>query len=67
METNCMCEGNGHTHPMPCIFLIVGGFVPISHQEKGLDEGYAIDFVVEVVEDLICQFRTFLSESTDLL
>lgn len=67
MQTNRMCKGNGHAHPMPCIFLVVGSFVPVCHQKKGLDEGYAIDFVVEVVEDLLIQLCTFFSKSADLL
>jgi hypothetical protein len=47
-----MCERDGDAHPMPGVFLVVGCFVPVGHEEEGLDEGYAVDFVIKVVEHL---------------
>jgi len=45
-------ERDGHAHPVPGVFLVVGGFVPVGHQEEGLDEGDPIYFVVEIIENL---------------
>ena len=47
-----MCEGDGYAHPVPGVFLIVGGFIPVCHEKEGLHEGDTVELVVEVVEDL---------------
>ena len=48
-----MREGDGHAHPVPGVFLVIGRLVPVCHEEEGLHEGDAVELVVEVVEDLI--------------
>lgn len=37
---------------MPCIFLIVWRFVPICHEEEGLNERDSVNFIVEIIENL---------------
>lgn len=37
---------------MPSILLIVWCFVPICHEEEGLNKGFTVDFIVEVIEHL---------------
>ena len=52
MKTNCVGERDGNAHPVVAVFLIVWCFIPIGHEQQRLNKGYAIDFVIKVVQEL---------------
>lgn len=47
-----MGEGDGDSHPVPGILLVVWGLIPVGHEEEGLDDGDAVGLVVEIVQGL---------------
>lgn len=52
MESDCVGEGHGDTHPMPSVFLVVWCLVPVGHEEKRLDKSKSVGFIVEVIQSL---------------
>lgn len=48
-----MSQRDGYSHPVPCILLVVGSFVPVSHQKEGLYENEAIKLIVKIVKQLV--------------
>ncbi|EPE02967.1 hypothetical protein F503_08844 [Ophiostoma piceae UAMH 11346] len=50
VQANGVGERDGNAHPVPGVLLVVGGLVPVGHEQEGLDEGEAVGLVVEVVQ-----------------
>lgn len=52
MQANGVCQRDGDAHPMPGVFLVIRGLVPVRHQHKRLDQDQAVGFVVKIIEEL---------------
>lgn len=63
MQADGVGEGNGNAHPVPGVFLVVGGLVPVGHLHERLDEHEAVLFIVKVIQELfhVGQHRTYSS------
>lgn len=63
MQADGVGEGNGNAHPVPGVFLVVGGLVPVGHLHERLDEHEAVLFIVKVIQELfhVGQHRKYSS------
>ena len=41
VQADCVGEGDGNTHPVPGVFLVIRSLVPVGHEEERLDDGNA--------------------------
>lgn len=63
MQADGVGERNGNAHPVPGVFLVVGGLVPVGHLHERLDEHEAVLFIVKVIQELfqVGQHRKYSS------